>query len=557
MSEQDFERRSPWPAKTPNGLAREKALASVAAPVSSAAIVPLKSKGSLLVIGPGAYALEQAASVPSTLDLTVLATDDSGRAPADSLVELLRGVPVGLQGSLGTYRVRLEEYAGQTDGPSGPAGAGVFDLVLDLGRPPLIGAELKPPGYFAPQNDSEALYDAISRLPDFVGDFEKPRYVEYRSASCAHSERGVAGCRRCIDACPSGAITSVGGRVAVDDERCHGIGTCISACPTGALQYQAPPVDAELNALRRLLGEYGRQGGENAVLCLYNEDDNPGWLESHAEELPESLIPWPSPQATAAGMESWLAQIAFGASGVRVVLGENTPMSAREHLRRQASIADRVLAALGAAPDRIKLIDCADPGALRELCCAAPAPAAPAARFAAQDDKRRGLGMTLDHLWEFSVDQPEFAEVPAGAPFGEVLVDGGKCTLCMSCVSVCPVNALRAGGDSPRLSFREWSCVQCAMCETACPESAIECRQRLLLAPEVRDRVRVLYEEPPFECISCGKAFATRSAIERMQDKLKDHPMFRAPSALKRLQMCEDCRVKDMLANPAAGDRVM
>ena len=36
-----------------------------------------------------------------------------------------------------------------------------------------------------------------------------------------------------------------------------------------------------------------------------------------------------------------------------------------------------------------------------------------------------------------------------------------------------------------------------------------------------------------------------RHVIERMMDKLKDHRMFQGDAA-RRLEMCEDCRVKDM-----------
>lgn len=58
---------------------------------------------------------------------------------------------------------------------------------------------------------------------------------------------------------------------------------------------------------------------------------------------------------------------------------------------------------------------------------------------------------------------------------------------------------------------------------------------------------RILYEEQPFLCITCGKAFASQSVIEQMTAKLKQHAMFQG-EALQRIQMCEDCRVKDIYA---------
>jgi hypothetical protein len=67
----------------------------------------------------------------------------------------------------------------------------------------------------------------------------------------------------------------------------------------------------------------------------------------------------------------------------------------------------------------------------------------------------------------------------------------------------------------------------------------------MVLDPEARRRTRSLHEEPPFECVVCGKSFATRSVVERMVERLSGHRMFQG-EALERLRMCEECRVKDM-----------
>jgi len=136
--------------------------------------------------------------------------------------------------------------------------------------------------------------------------------------------------------------------------------------------------------------------------------------------------------------------------------------------------------------------------------------------------------------------------MPAGAPFGEIKVDKDACTLCMSCVSVCPAAAVQAGGDLPQLKFVEWNCVQCGLCETACPEDAISLNPRLIFDTEARQSTRILHEEQPFCCIVCGKPFATQSVLDRMVKKLEGHWMFQSEEAMRRLQMCDTCRVKDM-----------
>jgi len=143
----------------------------------------------------------------------------------------------------------------------------------------------------------------------------------------------------------------------------------------------------------------------------------------------------------------------------------------------------------------------------------APMRARPAAGYAGMGDKRQTLYMALDHLYAHAPSPVEQTLLPQGAPLGHIRVDSDKCTLCMACASVCPAKALSAGGDTPRLDFHEANCVQCGLCSRACPESAISLQARLIHDREPRRVRQVLEAEPPFCCVSCGKAFATHKVI--------------------------------------------
>ena len=145
---------------------------------------------------------------------------------------------------------------------------------------------------------------------------------------------------------------------------------------------------------------------------------------------------------------------------------------------------------------------------------------------------------------------PEQIPLPNGTPFGEVLIDSNKCTLCMSCVAVCPAGALIDNKERPCLSFIEWNCVQCGLCENTCPEKAITLNPRLLADSNARMARRVLNEEEPFKCVECGKPFTTQSMVSRMEEKLSGHRMF-SGDGIRRLRLCEDCRVKDMFKDGA------
>jgi ferredoxin len=127
-------------------------------------------------------------------------------------------------------------------------------------------------------------------------------------------------------------------------------------------------------------------------------------------------------------------------------------------------------------------------------------------------------------------------------------VNKDTCTLCKACIGACPESALIDSQETPTLRFIERNCVQCGLCEKTCPESAITLIPRLSVAESAKQPV-VLNEAEPFNCVRCSKPFGTRQMVENMTGRLGGHSMFAGGAALKRLQMCADCRVVDMMNN--------
>ena len=62
---------------------------------------------------------------------------------------------------------------------------------------------------------------------------------------------------------------------------------------------------------------------------------------------------------------------------------------------------------------------------------------------------------------------------------------------------------------------------------------------------------RVIKQEEPFACVSCGKPFGVKSTIERVAAKLEGkHWMFKGSAQrLDVIKMCDDCRVAAMTAS--------
>ena len=179
----------------------------------------------------------------------------------------------------------------------------------------------------------------------------------------------------------------------------------------------------------------------------------------------------------------------------------------------------------------------------------APADApAHAATFNLANEKRATLEFVLEHLAKHAPTPRDEIPLAAGAPYGRVDVNRQTCTLCMACVGACPASALVDGRETPMLKFIERNCVQCGLCVSTCPEKAVTLAPRLLLTAQAKQEV-VLNQAEPFNCVRCGKPFGTKQMIDGMMGRLTAHSMFATGGALRRLQMCADCRVVDMMEN--------
>ncbi len=511
---------------------RTHALAAMAAlPVQATGLVAYHAGGRVLVIGPADQIdvadrlADQLTAIPLPLD-----ADDTEGPQVD-------GRSLQLQGYLGKFRLRL--------GRGEEALSLEADMVLDLSSSPLLEMPMKPPGYVAPDpEDESSLAAALDELAGLTGTFDKPQYFRYDADRCAHARNGVTACTRCLDACPAEAIRSLGEVIQVDPFLCQGGGACASACPSGAIGYAYPILGDLIGRIRRLLMAFADAGGRDPVVLFHARGSLP---EALLTQYPR-LLPVAVEEVASVGPEAWLSAMAYGASRVIVDLESPMPQQIERALREPLQMTEEILHGLGYPRDALAM------GAVESLLAAddVAMPVIAPARHAAMDDKRTALFLALDHLQQQASNPRPMINLSAGAPFGAAVVEAGSCTLCMACASVCPGHALQDGQGQPQLRFIEANCIQCGLCTRTCPEDAIWITPRLLLDPEIRSRPRVLHEEEPFCCVSCGKPFATRSVIDGMLARLSGHWMFQTERARQRLKMCDDCRVTDVVQDQEA-----
>ena len=550
--------RAGWSTAGADALPKIAALlAEAALDIPPASSVTLKSAGVCLVYGSDETALAAAQQLSGRLDVTLLLTKPQEILPPQRMdVSIFAGTITTARGHLGAFELTVDDYA-----PAKPSSRGALafesrrngaasrcDLILDLtGGAPLFPSHARRDGYLRPDpRDPAAVQRALFDLVDLVGEFEKPRYVDFHAELCAHSRSRKIGCTRCLEVCPASAIRPDGDTVAIDPYLCGGCGACHSVCPTGAADYALPPARSVGERLRTLLRAYDKAGGKRPALLVHDPrrgDEIIAMIARHGSGLPAHVLPFAVNEVTQLGFDFLAMAFAYGASQL-VVLAHPEKRDELGALAGQIGLAEAMLAGLGYGEGRVHVLVEEDPDAVERALQTLPevAPIPPGA-FLPMGDKRGLIRLALGHLAEAAPTPQEIVPLAAGAPFGAVVLDAAGCTLCLACVGTCPTGALQDNPEMPQLRFQEDACVQCGLCKATCPEKVITLVPRLNFAPAAASAI-VLKEEEPFACINCGKPFGTKSTVARVLDRLAlKHSMFRNERAVRLIQMCEDCRI--------------
>jgi ferredoxin len=537
----DLRDRAGWTTDTRQTLPKMSALiAEAGLSVPATKSLDVVSEGLCLILGSSDIALAAAEKLQDVLAVTVLLTD-AAEPPMTRNFDAVRGRLKRAAGALGQFEVTIDAFQQLTPGgrqwgwtTPQDGGQSNCDIILDLtGETSLFPAPEKREGYLrADPKHAPSVADALLQASQLVGTFEKPLYIRNEPLLCAHSRAGQTGCSNCLDICPTGAITANGDHVSIDPMICAGCSSCATLCPSGALTYDAPPTESLMRRIQTLATAFLGAGGSAPRLLVVNSHGGEmiSYAARYGRGIPADVVPLELEALNSFGHAEILAALAAGFAWVDILLA---PGAEQDVLEREVALANAI------GGNKAALLDHFDPEALSEALYDVTVPAALTQVVRPMGNRRQITRQAAKSL----APETEVLPLPIDAPYGAVLVDTNACTLCLSCVSLCPSGALGDNPDLPQLRFQEDACLQCGLCANICPEDAITYEPRLNLADSALSQV-VLHEEEPCACIECGALFGVKSTVDKIIEKLAGkHAMFQNPAAARMIQMCDNCRI--------------
>ncbi|WP_104722277.1 4Fe-4S binding protein [Helicobacter mesocricetorum] len=380
-----------------------------------------------------------------------------------------------------------------------------------------------------------------------VADFDNPKHlmetlkenlkgvdykevISFKDEICQYHHRRDKHCSKCTQICPTfgvGANDSLM-ELVFSPVDCISCGACVGVCPTGALEYEEMP-----------------KGGLEEIIELYQDKkiflcDNKSYayLVEKGFTLPPSFLPLVLPNLLFLNENDLLTMLqtsgyeilVFGLKESLLNHWIESVVCFVNHLSMQVYQKNAIyyVSELGQINEALSAIGSFESYLYKN-------------RY--HRPHRESLAQRISYL----IKDKDFGVAKSAEPvfYGNIKVDSMRCTLCLSCVGACNVNAIFAKEDDFSLRFNPSICTTCGYCVTSCPENVMELSRDGLELNREYFKSRELAKDEPFKCVECGKVFSTKKSIDKVFAILSS-AFASDEKKLKTLQCCPDCKVKVM-----------
>jgi ferredoxin len=381
-------------------------------------------------------------------------------------------------------------------------------------------------GSFDPLETS--LEDVLTTIRANIENYEYKKFTTYDSSICQYHERREEICSKCEEVCPTTAI------VKVDEQKhlvfsqidCHGCGGCISVCPSGAVDY------APTN--REALFELSKQFKDTIPLVIPEKMA----LEDLSVDLKENILPFTIEGEKFLHEASFLTLLQESGSSL-IFYSDFLSKGSKDAIKILNDIYAKKYnkKAIYIAMDKEELI-----AALEEVDFVENS------RYTFNQvniKKRETFAFRLKHI----VGDDDLGVVATGehVHYGKIKVNEDTCTLCLSCVGACNVDALIANVHDNSLRLNASVCTSCGYCIASCPEKdCMTIEEDIIELKPTWFTEETLAKDTLFGCVECGKEYTTTKAVEKIAAMMA--PLFaHDPVKERTLYCCEDCKPKIMM----------
>lgn len=374
--------------------------------------------------------------------------------------------------------------------------------------------------------DLASLEDPIKQLSNNRGNLQYTNSIKYVSASCLHHHKREDICHKCVDICPTNALSIDNKEIEISHIHCNECGACVGTCPSGSLDF-APLPRKCFSAIASLYRQ--------KIALISSDIDS---LHEYKLPLNKGILPLVVPTTRFLDENHLLTLLQETGYGVIIHAPDKSPIleSITQFLN---DIFQRKFG--------IKAVHlCESAKEIEEVSQSIARFAAPLETSIVNSiSKRQDFTQRLSLL----IGSDELGSIHSGPylNYGNMSINQDRCSLCLSCADACNTGALSVHSEDNSLRYNAALCTQCGYCQKTCPEEdCLQLQGKTLTLSKSYFTEKIMAQDQLFACIECGIKFAPQKAVAKVIDTMT--PIFAQDSLkIKSLSCCSNCKARLML----------